>query len=481
VRTLSRLRAPRASTVVMVVLAALHALWATRLQWDIHRGLGTSSYDVGLYDQGTWLLSRFEAPFVTLMGRNLLGDHASIVMFLVVPFYWFVPGTETLLAIQSVVVASGALPLYFFARRRLGGQVMPVVIGATWLVNPAVNGTNLENFHPDSFLGLFLPLALFAMLEKRWRLYWVAVVLCMTVKEDVSLVLVPLGLVMMLRGERRRGAVTAVAAVAASLAGMFLLMRSLIGVPTRNAWRIPFGGVGGFLRETFTNPGNVLSYLSSEGRLFYLWQMFVPFGPVFLLAPEIAAISVLVLTGNIVSNFWYQFHIGYHYSLVAVPAIAFATVVGAARLHRDSRPLAVTVVALCSLVSGLMWTALPGARNEIAHWPASHPVAVAAREIIKEVPDDAAVAVFHSLAPHMAHRVHVYQFPNPFRVVLYGTDISLEGTRDPRADIVEWVVLPLSMDEDMRRDWAAIAGDFRTVARNDHWAVFRRITAPASP
>ena len=370
-RTLSRLRAPRASTVVMVVLAALHALWATRLQWDIHRGLGTSSYDVGLYDQGTWLLSRFEAPFVTLMGRNLLGDHASIVMFLVVPFYWFVPGTETLLAIQSVVVASGALPLYFFARRRLGGQVMPVVIGATWLVNPAVNGTNLENFHPDSFLGLFLPLALFAMLEKRWRLYWVAVVLCMTVKEDVSLVLVPLGLVMMLRGERRRGAVTAVAAVAASLAGMFLLMRSLIGVPTRNAWRIPFGGVGGFLRETFTNPGNVLSYLSSEGRLFYLWQMFVPFGPVFLLAPEIAAISVLVLTGNIVSNFWYQFHIGYHYSLVAVPAIAFATVVGAARLHRDSRPLAVTVVALCSLVSGLMWTALPGARNEIAHWPAS--------------------------------------------------------------------------------------------------------------
>lgn len=480
-RTLSRLRAPRASTVVMVVLAALHALWATRLQWDIHRGLGTSSYDVGLYDQGTWLLSRFEAPFVTLMGRNLLGDHASIVMFLVVPFYWFVPGTETLLAIQSVVVASGALPLYFFARRRLGGQVMPVVIGATWLVNPAVNGTNLENFHPDSFLGLFLPLALYAMLEKRWRLYWVAVVLCMTVKEDVSLVLVPLGLVMMLRGERRRGAVTAVAAVAASLAGMFLLMRSLIGVPTRNAWRIPFGGVGGFLRETFTNPGNVLSYLSSEGRLFYLWQMFVPFGPVFLLAPEIAAISVLVLTGNIVSNFWYQFHIGYHYSLVAVPAIGFATVVGAARLHRDSRPLAVTVVALCSLVSGLMWTALPGARNEIAHWPASHPVAVAAREIIKEVPDDAAVAVFHSLAPHMAHRVHVYQFPNPFRVVLYGTDISLEGTRDPRADIVEWVVLPLSMDEDMRRDWAAIAGDFRTVARNDHWAVFRRITAPASP
>ncbi|MFM8826223.1 MAG: DUF2079 domain-containing protein [Actinomycetota bacterium] len=476
-----RLRAPQAATVAMVVLVMLHAVWATRLQWDVHRGLGTSSYDVGLYDQGTWLLSRFKAPFVTLMGRNLLGDHASVVMFLVVPFYWLVPGTETLLAIQSFVVAAGALPLYFFARRRLGGQVMPVVIGATWLLNPAVNGSNLENFHPDSFLGIFLPLALYAMLEKRWRLYWVSVVLCMTVKEDVSLVLVPLGLVMMLQGERRRGALTVVAAVAASLAGMFVLMRSLIGVPTRNGWRIPFGGVSGFLKETVTNPGNVLSYLSSEGRLFYLWQMFVPFGPVFLLAPEVAAVSLLVLTGNIVSNFWYQFHIGYHYSLVAVPALAFATVVGAARLHRNSRPLAVTVVTLCSVVSGLMWTVLPGARNEIAHWPASHPVATSAREIIEKVPGDAAVSVFHSLAPHMAHRVHVYQFPNPFRVVLYGTDISLEGTRDPRAGIVEWVVLPLEMDEGMRKDWAAIAGDFETVARNDHWAVFRRVPSPREP
>jgi hypothetical protein len=60
-------------------------------------------------------------------------------------------------------------------------------------------------------------------------------------------------------------------------------------------------------------------------------------------------------------------------------------------------------------------------------------------------------------------------------VVLYGTDISLEGTRDPRAGLVEYVVLPLSMDEDMSRDWGNIAGGFETVARNDHWAVFRRL------
>jgi uncharacterized membrane protein len=337
-----------------------------------------------------------------------------------------------------------------------------------------VNGTNLENFHPDSFLGLFLPLALWALLEKRWRLYVVAVVLCASVKEDVSLVLVPLGVLAALRGDRRRGVITAAGAVAASLAGMFLLMKPLIGVPTRNAWRIPFGGPGGFVKEVFTDPLNVWRHLTSEERPFYLWQMLAPFGFVFVLAPEVAMVSVLVLAANVVSTFWYQFHVGYHYSLVAVPALLFATAVGLSRVRRDSRPVAAAVVALCTLISAYSWTPLPGARSEVPHWSAGHPVAVAARDIIDEVPGDAPVSVYHSLAPHMAHRVHVYQFPNPFRVVLYGTDISLEGTRDPRAGIVRYVVLPLQMDEQMAKDWAAIAGDFETVARNDHWGVWRR-------
>ncbi len=469
-----RRRLPETGLLAVILMVAVHAGWTTLLQWDIHNGLGTSSYDVGLYDQGAWLLSRFHAPFVTLMGRNLLGDHASLVMFLLVPLYWVVPGTQTLLAVQAVVIACGAFPVYLFSRRLLDSRGLGVLMAATWLLHPAVNGANLENFHPDSFLGLFLPLALWALLEKRWRLYVVAVVLCATVKEDVSLVLVPLGVLAALRGERRRGLLTAAGAVVASLAGMFLLMKPLIGVPTRNGWRIPFGGPSGFVKEVFTDPLNVWRYLTSEERPFYLWQMMAPFGFVFVLAPEVAMVSILVLTANVVSNFWYQFHVGYHYSLVAVPALLFATAVGLSRVRRDSRPVAAAVVALCTLVSAYSWTPLPGARNEVAHWSADHPVAVAAREIMREVPDGAAISVYHSLAPHLAHRVHVYQFPNPFRVVLYGTDISLEGTRDPRAGLIEYVVLPLEMDEQMAKDWASIAGDFETVARNDHWGVWRR-------
>ena len=215
-----------ASPWTWLLFAAIiaHVIVVTRLQWDIHRGLGTASYDVGLYDQGIWLLSRFEAPFVTLMGRNLMGDHASLILFFVVPLYWLIPGTETLLALQAVVIAAGAIPIYFFARRLLNSSLLGFLFGVVWLVNPAVNGTNMENYHPDSFLGLLVPIAMVCALSKKWRGYWIALVLCLLVKEDVVLIVLPLGALIALRGDVRRGIITMGAGITASLAGMYLLV-----------------------------------------------------------------------------------------------------------------------------------------------------------------------------------------------------------------------------------------------------------------
>ena len=451
-----------------------HVIVVTRLQWDIHRGLGTASYDVGLYDQGIWLLSRFEAPFVTLMGRNLMGDHASLILFFVVPLYWLIPGTETLLAMQAVVIAAGAIPIYFFARRFLNSSFLGFLFGVVWLVNPAVNGTNMENYHPDSFLGLLVPIAMVCALSKKWRGYWIALVLCLLVKEDVVLIVLPLGALIALRGDVRRGIITMGAGITASLAGMYLLMRSLIGVPTRNGWRIPFGGVWGFISETFTNPTNVYRYLTSEGRLMYLWKMFAPLALMSFLAPEVAAVSVLVIAFNVISNFWYQFHIEYHYSIVAVPALVLAAVVGAGRLPTRWKYGVVCIVAMSSLVAGYSWSYVPFRASELPHWGAQHPTAAAARDILKKLPEDAVISVQYSLAPHVAHRKEIYQFPNPFRTVLYGTDISREGERNPRADGVQYVVLPRQRDDEMAKDWALASADFEEFASNEHWQIFVR-------
>jgi hypothetical protein len=123
------------------VLALAWYVWHfTNTTIRMHHGPGTSAYDFALYDQGTWLLSRFEAPFVTLMGRNLFGDHTSFIVLFVVPFYWFFPGPGTLLFLQSLALAAGAIPVFLYARRRLGSDLLALILGCAFLLHPALGG-----------------------------------------------------------------------------------------------------------------------------------------------------------------------------------------------------------------------------------------------------------------------------------------------------------------------------------------------------
>jgi uncharacterized membrane protein len=478
------------------VLVVWWTVYFTRLSIDVHQGLGTSSYDVGLYDQGVWLMSRFKAPFVTLMGRNLMGDHTSFVLVLLVPVYWIWPSINALFLAQSLAIALTGLPVFLLARRRLGSEGIALLLAACTMLHPALGWTNRENFHPDAFVAFFVGMAIYGALERRWRIYVVFVVLSLLVKEDVSFVIVPLGIWVALRRDRRLGLLTIGGSLAFMLFAMYVVMRSLIGVPTRNGWRIPFGGPTGFITETIERPGNVFDHMRSDGRPFYLWQMTFPMGWVFARAPSVALISLTVVLSNMASTYWYQYHIDYHYSLVAVPAIAMGTVYALGYIRGNARRWALAGVAVSSLWAAIMWGAVPvgsilctpqrivGAactglgKPQGGYWLPNEPSPVAARKLMAEIPDDAVVSAFHALTPHLSHRELIYQFPNPFRVVLYGPDEKREQARArlPQADLVQYVMLPVTLDAEAQTDWDAVKGEFTTKDSNDFWVLYQRRT-----
>jgi uncharacterized membrane protein len=465
-----------------LVLVAMIVGWTWYFTWlslQIHHGLGTSAYDFGLYDQGVWLMSRFKAPFVTLMGRNLMGDHTSFILVFLVPFYWLFPAAGTLLFAQSLAVGMGALPIFLYARKRLESEAIAVALAAAYLLHPAIGWTNRENFHPDAFIGVFVGMAIYGALERKWRLYLVFVVLALLVKEDASLVLVPLGVWVAIKRDRRIGLLTVLGSVSFMLMAMFLVMRSLIGVPTRNGWRIPFGGPVGFLSETIERPGNVIQHFRSEGRPFYFWQMTMPFAWVFARAPSVALISLVVLGTNMLSTFWYQFHIEYHYSLVIVPAIALGTAYAIGHIREFwHRRAAVSAVVLMALWSAVLWGPLPIGRvyDTLYYWRPNHPSAVAARELIGEIPSNAVVSAYHSVTPQIDHRTQIYMFPNPFRVVLYGpnNDLERQRARLPQADQVQYVMLPTNLTTEMQADWDAVKADFTVLDSNKFWVLYQR-------
>jgi len=477
-------RRPSIPLLIVLGAVAIYTWYFTKRTLDIHHALGTSSYDSALYDQGMWLLSRFRSPFSTLMGRNLFGDHASFILLALVPFYWVAPGAWIMFFFQSLAIGAGAIPVFLYGRTRLGSEWFALVGAATYLLHPAVSWTNLENFHPDAFLGVFVGFAIYAALESRWRLYVVFVVLSLLVKEDASLVIVPLGIWVAVKRDRRIGLITIGGSIAFMLAAMYLVMRNLIGVPTRNGWRIPFGGPRGVIDTAITNPTDLVEHLTSADRPWYLWQMTAPFAWLFLRLPSVAAISALVLFTNVLSTFWYQHQISYHYSLVAVPALAIGTVyaIGAVRdrvvwsgIHVPVRALAIWVLAVATLTTAYLWAPLPWGRTEVWYGDPGRAEAVAARELIAQIPDDAVVAAHYRITPQIAYRDEIYQFPTPFRAVLYGPDTLLEGQRiEDRAERVEYVMIPTAQDEQLAADWQAVEPAFTLVDANEFWLLYER-------
>ena len=461
--------------VVAIALTVLYTLWLALRTTRDHFGLGTSAYDFGLYDQGVWLLSQGRAPFVTLMGRNLFGDHTSFILLPLVPLYWVVSSTGLLFGAQALALGLGAVPMWKATRELLGEPSYACVAVVAYLAHPALTYTGRENFHPDAALAPLIAWAIYAALGYRWRQYAFAVLLILSVKEDTGLFVAALGVWVALRRDRRVGLVTLFGSLWCAALLMFAVMRGIVGVPYRNEWRLPFGGFGGLVRTSLTRPDKLIRHLVSGDRPWYLVQLLAPVGFVALLRPEIVLLGTLPLLSNLVSTFWYQSQIEYHYAVQFVPILVLGSMWAISRVQMHLRQWLVGVVLASSLVSAWVWTPLPFMRTRMAEYSPSHPAVAAAHQAIDEVPDDAVVSAFHTLTAHMARRERIYVFPVPFRRVLYGPNVFAKDDRLPFVDEIQYVILPRELDGEAALDWQREQLSYRIVFGNDYWTVYERL------
>ena len=470
-----RVRALSVWHATAATLTVVYTVWlAVRTTRD-HFGLGTSAYDFGLYDQGIWLLAHGKAPFVTLMGRNLFGDHTSFILLPLVPLYWVVGSTGLLFVVQAIVLGLGALPVWKTARMLLGSLPMSCVAVVAYLLHPALTYTGMENFHPDAALAPLIAWAIYAALAYRWGQYASAVVLILLVKEDTALFVMALGTWVALRRDRRIGLATVVGSFWVAILFMFAVMRGIVGVPYRNEWRLPFGGLGGLIRTSLTRPDKVIRHLVSGERPLYLLQLLAPVGLMALLRPEIALLGTLPLLSNLVSTFWYQSQIEYHYAVQFVPILVIGAMYGISRMAEHLRTWLASVVLAASLVCCFIWTPLPLMRTEMPRWSPSHPAVAAAHEAINKVPADAVVSAYHTLTAHMARRERIYVFPVPYRRVLYGPNVFAKGDRLEFANEVQYVILPRKLEGEAAIDWQNEQYFFDVVFGNDYWTVYERV------
>jgi uncharacterized membrane protein len=448
------------------------------LSVQVQDAYAAPGYDMGIFDQGVWLLSRFHAPFVTVNGRELFGDHASFVMLLAVPLYWIAPKAQTLLVLQAGLLAAAAIPMYLVGLRRLRQVWMAAPLAIAYLLNPALQHGNLEQFHPECFLVFFAAVALYASIEWHPRILAAAAIGGLLVKEDTALLIVPLALWVALRRDRRFGTWLGAAAVGYMLFAYGVVIKLLLGTTAFYANRIPFGGIWGLIRAPFTHPGKFWSYLIGGYKPFYLWQMMASFGGAFLIAPEVAAIGILSLLENVLSLFPYMQEINYHYSLSLVPVLAMGTVYATSRLRSAKlQAVACGYVLSAAIASCALWGLAPISRHPA--YPHSSPSSLAVAEVnraLSIIPPNAVVSADDAYVSHLDHRVYCYQWPTPFRAEYWGL-YDHEGQRLPSARTVQWLAISALRNGTSATTFDAIAGQFTLVSAGGGVEVYRRVGA----
>lgn len=463
----------------LLVAATIGYVWLFSY-WTMrhHDGYGTTAFDLGIYDQGVWLLSRFETPFVTIMGRHLFGDHTSFILLPLVPFYWIFPSAKVLLVAQAAALGSAAVPAFLLARHKLRNEWLAAVIGVAYLLHPAVGLTNLEQFHPDVFEVPLVLFALWFMVRHRWIPFGLCVVGLLLVKEDAGLLTFPLGIYVAARHDRRVGVATCVGSLIAVASALWWILPMYNGVGSLNSWRLPFGGLGGMVRTALVHPGRFIEYMTQDGRPWYLWQMFAPFAWLPVVAPRVLFIGLAPLASNTVSTFYYQHRIAYHYGTLIVPVLVASTIYAVAKLRSVAgRKVAVGLVSASTLVCAYLWGPTPLGRNEAVIASPSGNSVPHLNTAIGMIPDDAVVSAFYSYVPHVDHRKEIYMFPTPFRAAYWGT-FQQEGQRLPEADRVEYILLPTALDAELKAVFDRVRVDFDVLYEAGNVTLVKKRAAP---
>jgi uncharacterized membrane protein len=390
------------------------------------------------------------SPALGPTGTNL-GHQATLFAFVLAPIYALAQRPETLLAIQAVLVGAAAVPLYLFARRYLGAGASCLVAFA-YLLYPPVHGANLFEFHYLPLAAFFVWTALYALESRRDVLGAVAVVLALSVHEDVAVGLIVVGVYLVLSGRRARAGV-----IVAGAAAVYFLVMKLVVMPrflsgggetfaSRFPLLLPAGetSFAGVLKTVIGNPIFTLSALLDTGRLVYVLVLLVPLAFLPLrhpLAPLFVVPGVLFTLLATVQGDAIHAHHPAHW----IPYLFIALVLALARLAPPRRPAAIGGLVLGLLACSYEYGAILQTNTSYSgvtklRFGMSQDDQKRRRELdalLRELPPNAKVASSDVTLPRVSSRASAYSLAQSLYdaeyLLLPSEAGELAGAERPRA------------------------------------------------
>ncbi len=400
----------------------------------------THAEDLGIMDQTLW--NTVHGAFMTqticnpITDVNCLGGvsrfaiHFEPILIPLSLLYLIWPSVKALLLLQVVVVASGVIPIWLLAARRLRNPWWGVAFAALFLVYPPLLAAVTDDFHPETLAATILLWAFYFLTVRRYRALVVSLALALLCKETLTLDVIVIGLFVALFHRRLRLGLGIVLGGALTLALALLLMR----------WLSPLGHspvserFSGLLHSPVST---LLAMAHNSARRAYLVKLLAPTGFLPLLSPWVAMIAFPSMLLNLLSAAPLMYSGGYQYNTDIAAVLIVASIdalawiaplvsgwlsVARSRLTRAPRWLSGLLRPEVLLAILLVPTLIVGLGSQatriyqqvtVRHiWPVATTHDQLGEEIAAKIPPSASVSAQSTLTPHVSQRPVIYQFPS---------------------------------------------------------------------
>jgi hypothetical protein len=447
-RSFAGLRAirPEWALVALVVLYSIfmiaglsykHSYWG--------QGFDQVDYELAIWNttQGRFLgVSRYNFTD-TFMGLDV-----ALGFLPAVPFYAIVPSAQTLIVLQSLLLASGAIPVYLIARRLLESKWAGVAWAAVYLLYPTTQFVNMTAPFQARIPGVLCILWAFLFFQRQQlRPTLLLLFVGMTSRTDAALVVVAFGLyALAMRRDWRWWAPPIL------IGGLYFYLAISVIAPAfyspgyqarlteaqvsqqqdyNECWPCGSAQIGYYshLGESLpdiviniiTHPLQVIQLMFSPEKLWYLFLMFGTLLFLPLLAPRELLLAAPIFAINLLSTRVYQYVITEQYQTLLIPGMIIAGMSGSVVLWNWLQPRIPDEGQRRQIGAGLLlgmfllvgFFNIP-LRNPVvsAFRNPEVPERVAIMERMKaRIPPDARVAATSFLGPHLIPREELYFIP----------------------------------------------------------------------
>lgn len=399
--------------IILYILAAV--IVSLNRYWQYQ----TAYYDFGVIDMAIWKVAHFQLPLVDHheLGNDnvsIFASHFSPSMFLLSPLYWLTDKREILLVAQSVLAGLGALLGYFLAKKLTKSNLISFALTFAFLGYVGLQNALISEFHDTTLSVLPLMVLFWAIIHKKWRLYFIALLVLLGLKESFAGLGAGIGVYLLIRN--RNNLKIALATILISIAWGYLALKVII----------PFFSGGKYLYATSTLPQSITdffyAFLFPDLKWKTIFFSFLTFGflPAFSLS-LLPAIFENFLERFVLSAQSSRWDLGLHYNTPLSPLMFIASLEVFIFLQKKVKlkkfiPILCLFIIISTLVLhrfilrgplGLFYNPAFYQQNEKTKY---------VDEFLKNVPREGVIYTQNSLAGRLSHQ-NVKTFRDDYKII----------------------------------------------------------------